>query len=128
MLQNSLILQTIISIAILAIFYFGFLFYEKSKIVMVQKRKKYELFSVISIITAAIGFGYFFISLFPTMENKSDFWIVLLKMIIVEISAIEIILYKKDKLMNVAMQLTTISCSVLTTAFILFCYWLVKFV
>ena len=128
MLQNSLIMQIITAVAILAIFYFGFCFSEKSKNkANKEKRKRYELFTVICFISAAIGFFYFFISLLPTMANEGGYWAVFFKIALIELIAIETTLYKKDLLMDGFAQFLFIFISISITAFIMWIYFISHF-
>lgn len=125
MLQNSLIMQIITAVAILAIFYFGFWFREKSENkANEEKRKRYELFAVICFISAVIGFLYFFISLLPTMANEGGYWLVFLKIVIIELIAIETMLYKKDMLMDGFAQGLMIFLSTFITATIMWFYFI----
>lgn len=96
MLENSTIIQIIVGISTLVLFYMGMYFWNLAE---GKGNEKHRLFAIIFFIVTAIGLGYFFFNLITTTPfSFGNGFLAFIKALIVIIIGIEIFLYSIEEL------------------------------
>ena len=117
MLQNSTIIQFIVGIVTLTIFYMGMYFW---KLARSKRIEKYRLFAVIFYIVTIIGVGYFFFNIITTTPySLGAGFLASIKALLLIIIGVEIFLYSINELKTGMLQFGCIGiASVITVGII----------
>ena len=117
MLQNPTIIQLIVGIITLIIFYMGMYFWNLAE---GKGTEKHRLFAIIFFIVTAVGLGYFFFNLITTTTYSwGSGFLASVKALLLIIIGVEIFLYSIDELEKGILQFTLIAiASVITLGII----------